>query len=131
MEFVEAIVSSSIKRKFTVHVVENSHIKNFRNWWCKYFKKDANSVETSAKSIPRKAKEHFNISKFHYFLFSSENGKGVIVAKEYIGGISTHTFSLLLPDVPTLNFPVEDAIPTENILFLRRKWNISENVISL
>ncbi|KAF5294064.1 hypothetical protein FQA39_LY13538 [Lamprigera yunnana] len=42
---------------------------------------------------------------------SAESGKGVIVAKEYIGGLSTYTFPLLLPGVKTIGFPVNPAIP--------------------
>lgn len=35
-------------------------------------------METSDRSVLRRAKERFNISKCHYFLFSGESGNGVI-----------------------------------------------------
>lgn len=115
MDYVEMIVTSSAKHRFTVHLVDSSQIKDFRNWWVKYFKKDVISVETSARSVPRNAKERFNISKFHYFLFKQENGKGVIVARNYIGGLTEHTFPLLLPGLVTIDFPKDSAIPNGKV----------------
>nr|CAH7728000.1 unnamed protein product [Callosobruchus chinensis] len=108
MEYVEMIVNSSSKHKFTVHQADSTQIQDFRNWWHRYFKKEAISVEMSARSVPRDA-------KLHYFLFTSENGGGVIAAKDYIGGLMTHTFSLLLPGVVTVDFPNDSAIPKGRI----------------
>lgn len=122
MEYVEMIISSSTKCHFTVHLVDSSHIKDFRNWWSKYFKKDAISVETSsAKSVPRNEKEHFTISKYHNFLLSAESGNNVIVARDYIGGFCTHTFQLLLPGVTTIDFPVHLAIPNGKVPISQKK----------
>ncbi|KAF2879137.1 hypothetical protein ILUMI_27044 [Ignelater luminosus] len=85
--------------------------QKFPKWWRKCFKKDVISVETSARSVPRNAKEHFNISKYHYFLFSRDSGKGVIVGKDFIEGAITNTFPLQLPGVITTEMPVDLAIP--------------------
>nr|CAI5867926.1 unnamed protein product [Callosobruchus analis] len=110
--------------------VDSTQILDFRNWRHRYFKKSAISVETSAKPVPRDARERFNISKFHYFLFTSANGRGVIAAKDYIGGLMTHTFPLLLPGVVTVDFPNESAIPNGRIPITDKKMVLIKKAYS-
>lgn len=121
MEFVETIVTSSVKHNFIVHVIETSHIKDLRNSWHKYFTRDGISTETSAKSLPRNVKMCFHIASFYYFSFSAENCKGVVVSKKYIGGLVINTFALLLSAVSTIKFPVEVVITNRKVPISARK----------
>ncbi|KAF2881070.1 hypothetical protein ILUMI_25106, partial [Ignelater luminosus] len=65
-------------------------------------------LETSARSVPRNATEHFNISKYHYFC-------SVIVGKDFTEGTIINTFPLLLPGVITTEMPVDLATPNGKV----------------
>ncbi|KAF2889205.1 hypothetical protein ILUMI_16968 [Ignelater luminosus] len=88
-------------------------------------------IESSGRSVPRNPKEHFNISKYHYFLFSRHSGKGVIVGKDFIEGAITNTFSLPLPGVITTKMQVDLAIPNEKFPISMKKWITSKSLTHL
>ncbi|KAF2890139.1 hypothetical protein ILUMI_16034, partial [Ignelater luminosus] len=88
-------------------------------------------MESSGRSVPRNPKEHFNISKYHYFLFSRDSGKGVVVGKDFIEGAITNTFSLLLTGVLTTKMQVDLAIPNEKVPISMKKWITSKSLTHL
>lgn len=121
MEYLEMIISSSSKNRFTVHLIDGSHIQDFKTWWPKVYRKNSISQETSSRSIPRSQKESYNISKYHFYKFCRDNGKGVVMTRVYIGGLETNTFSLLLPAITSVELPLQPAYPLEKIPISAKK----------
>nr|CAH7744077.1 unnamed protein product [Callosobruchus chinensis] len=99
------IANASRTQKFEVREVNTIEITNFKAWWPRSYKKNAVSLET--RNLERTQKVHFNISKFHYFVYDSERS-GTVKAAEFIKGVVEHIFDLnqngnnivLLPTTP-------------------------------
>lgn len=61
-QYVEPIISTN-KKKFTVHLVENNWmIKDFKDWWPKYYKRNTLSKDSFGRNVPKDEKIKFNIS---------------------------------------------------------------------
>lgn len=60
-EIADIIVSSSQQGKFSVTMVENEQIKDFKAWWSAYYKRNTPSVESRGRGIPREEKVSFQI----------------------------------------------------------------------
>lgn len=54
------------------------------------------SVESAGKSVPREEKISLKVNSFMQFSHSYQN-PGVLVARDFIDGLQTHTFRLTLP----------------------------------
>nr|CAH7721041.1 unnamed protein product [Callosobruchus chinensis] len=104
-DLTEIIANASRTQKFEVRDVNTIEITNFKAWWPRFYKKNAVSQET--RNLERTQKVHFNISKFHYFVYDSLRS-GTVKAAEFIKGVVEHTFDLsqsgnnivLLPTTP-------------------------------
>lgn len=95
--------------KFTVSMVENDDILNFKNWWGKFYERDAISLESQTRNVPRSAKQHFLVSNFMEFEYSSQM-KGCVITRPFIGNIvQTNTFDLNKNKTQTLTLPTERA----------------------
>lgn len=121
-DYVEMIVSSSAKRKFCVHVVSTEDILDFKSWWPTMYKRNALSVESVLRSIPRDKKISFNIASFHHFQYTSDVFSTVRTSC-MINGLHFHTFKLGRPNVlqSSLAFPSMQAYPQSYIPINARK----------
>nr|CAH7750615.1 unnamed protein product [Callosobruchus chinensis] len=90
-ELTEIIANASRTQKFQVREVYTIKITNFKAWWSRFYKKNAVSLET--RNLERIQKVHFNITKFHCFVYDSERS-GTVRAAEFIKGVVEHTFDL-------------------------------------
>lgn len=45
-QYTEIIISSSLKKRFTVHKIQNDEIPDFKNWWPTFYRRDSCSIET-------------------------------------------------------------------------------------
>lgn len=96
-------------KKFTVSMVNIDDILDFKNWWGKFYKKDAISLESQSRSIPRSDKQHFLVSNFMEFEYSS-NMKGMVITRPFIGnGVRTNTFDLRKNKTQTVTLPTQKA----------------------
>ncbi|XP_047109430.1 uncharacterized protein LOC124777922 [Schistocerca piceifrons] len=96
MQFVELIVAASTFNKYQVNVVSTEFVLAFKQWWPKFYKHNALSLETmNSKVLTRNEKQSFTVSEFMEFEYNSECS-GNVIAKPYIGSLVTHTFRLLL-----------------------------------
>ncbi|KAJ8887766.1 hypothetical protein PR048_013984 [Dryococelus australis] len=75
-----------------------------------YYKRSVISLET--RQHDRESREVFNISKYHYFEYSSEK-KGVVKASEWLGGLVSHTF--VLGKIPDVSLSPITAYPTRQV----------------
>ncbi|KAG8242250.1 hypothetical protein J6590_069623 [Homalodisca vitripennis] len=82
----------------------------------KAYKKMPNSDETSGRNILRENKQPFKVSKYKQFLYNKYT-PGKVVVSEFIGGITTSTFTLL----KTSNLP---ELPTEKAYTLGKKTEV-------
>ncbi|KAK9893080.1 hypothetical protein WA026_023572, partial [Henosepilachna vigintioctopunctata] len=81
-------------KKFTASMVDTIDILHFENWWGKFYKRHAISLESQSGSIPRSHKQHFLVCNFIKFKYSS-NMKGLVVTRPFIGNVViTNTFDL-------------------------------------
>nr|CAH7725408.1 unnamed protein product [Callosobruchus chinensis] len=104
-DLTEITANASRTQKFEVREVSTIEITNFKAWWPRFYKKNAVSLET--RNLERTQKVHFNIRKFHYFVYDSERS-GTVKPAELIKGVVEHTFDLnqsgnnivLLPTTP-------------------------------
>lgn len=55
------------------------------------------------------------MAQFHYFLFDKNLGKGVVQTHTFIGGLGVNTFSLLLPGIIDIYFPLTTAYPNGKV----------------
>ena len=62
------------------------------------------SVETAGKQTPRGEKVQLKVSQFMHYTHSCEN-KGVVTARNFIGGLQCHTFRILGSDPASLSMP--------------------------
>nr|CAH7734822.1 unnamed protein product [Callosobruchus chinensis] len=90
-DLTEIIANASRTQKFEVREVNTIEITNSKAWWPGFYKKNAVSLET--RNLERTQKVHFNISKFHYFVYDSERSE-TVKAAEFIKGEVEHTFDL-------------------------------------
>lgn len=95
-QVTEVIATSSRQHKFTVKEVSTHEIRNFKDYWPKFYKKTCTSEETCRREVPRERKIQFNISNFHYFEYNGIN-TGVVVVSDFINGFVKHTFNLGQP----------------------------------
>ncbi|KAF2896287.1 hypothetical protein ILUMI_09888 [Ignelater luminosus] len=79
----------------------------------KLYKKNAISVETSKRGVPRDQKISFNISTFHQFSYGTDEVKRVVVAKDFVNSFMTHTFRLGLST--NLKEPLERCYPSGKV----------------
>lgn len=114
-EYVEQIILSSQKGNFVVKLVEASDILDFKTWWPAIYKKNVTSIETSRKEGPRSEKFMFNISKFHYFLHTTEK-PGVVTAAPFIAGCMSHNFVLRVPGQRKPSMPNKKAYENINMM---------------
>lgn len=115
-QLVELIVqSSTVPDFFTVHMVTSEDILNFKQWWTRYYKKTALSLETKDKRVPRSQKVDFTISKFHHFNFIKVDGNVPVKCREFINGLTKHTFLLKINNRGVVPLPDQhvymDKIP--------------------
>lgn len=92
-EYVSLMKQSSKSEKFQVKKVETDDIKNFNDWWQKFYKKKTTSLETMGRGINRQNKQDFTISNFMQFEYDAAK-PGTVVASPYIDGLVKHTFRL-------------------------------------
>lgn len=99
----------SAHRKFTVSMVKTDDILDFKGWWTKFYKRDAISVETQSRQVPRNQKQHFLVSHFMEFEYTTDQ-KGCVVCRPFIqnmGRVNTFDLRRNRSVIPTL--PVEKA----------------------
>ena len=114
-EYVELIITSNKSlNRFTVVLPNSDDILNFKGWWPTYFKKTMLSNESLGRNIPRDQKIAFKISNFRHFIHSSEHD-GIVVTKQYIDGLQTHSFRLRNSNKELISFPTRKAYPEGHI----------------
>lgn len=103
MEICQLICSAH--KKFTVSMVKTEDILDFKSWWTKYYKKNSISIETQSRQVPRNEKQHFLVSHFLEFEYSSAQ-KGCVITRPFIQSIGrVNTFDLrknrsVIPEMP-------------------------------
>ncbi|KAJ4426861.1 hypothetical protein ANN_26660 [Periplaneta americana] len=90
-QLTELIIESSTTQKFTVREVDSYTILNFKDWWTKFYKRIAISLESSLNR--RDERVHFGITSLHHFIYDSDT-PGYIVAMAFINGLVKHTFNV-------------------------------------
>lgn len=103
----ELMIRSAYEGKFCVKYVQTEEIKNFSDWWPKYYKKTCLSDDSYGRNIEKKVKLQFHISKFSHFEYSSSH-PGKIRALQFIDSATSSFFSLrkiLNPLVLNQNVP--------------------------
>ncbi|KAJ8888386.1 hypothetical protein PR048_007876 [Dryococelus australis] len=85
-EYIDLIAQSTVTPgKFTVQMVESKDILNFKDWWSKFYKRNV----SYARSVPRDQLQHFNVSAFMEFVYSSDY-IGRVQARPLIDGLIDH-----------------------------------------
>lgn len=113
-QYGELFLRSGKEGRFKLHYVETETIINFHTWWPRFYKKTVCSEETAGRGIPKMAKVTFKVSTYRQFIYKNEN-KGTVTAKEFIGGLTSNTFSLAkteaAPILPSLKAYPMGKIP--------------------
>jgi hypothetical protein len=82
-------------------------------------KSTTNSDETSGRGIPKEQRLTFKITTFKQFSFSKV-AKGKVVARQFIGGLTSSTFTLQKSKVSP-QLPSEKAYPAEKVAINKKK----------
>lgn len=117
-EYVEQVVTSSDRNKFTVVVPETNEILEFKKWSKLNFRGKVLSTESYGRNIPKERKVRLNVSRFKHFSYSS-NYVGQVIAREFIDALDKHTFQIGT-GIP-INLPLEKAHPTGKIPLKKAK----------
>lgn len=93
-EEYELLLASARKDgSFSVRIIRNDEILDFKSWWPKYFKKTCQELSNTSNK-----KEKFAISQYKQFEMLSSN-PGYLVASDTIGGLVKRSFRLVKPKV--------------------------------
>lgn len=92
-EYILLLKRASEKNKFEIKEVSTDSVKNFKEWWPKFYKKQVVSVESSGSKVPRAQKQDFKISTFMQLTYDATS-PGTVVANTFIDGLMSHTFQL-------------------------------------
>jgi hypothetical protein len=84
-------------------------------------KTSINSDETSERGIPKEQRLTFKISTFKQFSFSKV-AKGKVVTRQFIGGLTSSTFTLQKSKVSP-QLPLEKAYPAGKVTINKKKLN--------
>lgn len=100
-EYVEEIMLSTQKEKFTIVMVPTEIILNFKKWWNLFYKKNSISLETAGRQCKKPDKIHFQVLKFYQFEFCTTI-PGCVLARDYIDGLKVHTCIQCIAENPHL-----------------------------
>lgn len=92
-----AQIISNFFKNFTVQVVNQEDVLNFKQWWPKFYKRSRTTDGSCGRHVPKEDKVQFKITKYNQF--SHKKGAvGKVFCKEFIGGIvQAHVFTLRIP----------------------------------
>lgn len=117
-EYTKRISECPRKQKFTVKVPKTEDILDFKQWWPKHYKKTCVSAESQGRGTHKDLKVSFKINQFMHFTYSS-NAPNKVTARNFIEGMSSHTF--LLQTSKDKRIPLPEAKAYTGPLPINRK----------
>ncbi|KAG8294940.1 hypothetical protein J6590_091588 [Homalodisca vitripennis] len=85
--------------------------------------------ETRGKDVPKEKKVSFKISNFMQFSHSHEN-PGIVKAKDFIDGVTEHTFDIKNTNRNRLNLPTQKAYQEDCVPINKKKMDDLEKLKS-
>lgn len=119
-EYRKRILECPRKQKFSIKVPKTEDITDFKQWWPKHYKKTCLSAESQGRGIRKDLKVSFKINQFMHFTYSS-NTPNKVTARDFIEGMSSHTFLLQTSKEKRIPLPEEKAY-TGPLPINKKKW---------
>ncbi|KAJ4437627.1 hypothetical protein ANN_17772 [Periplaneta americana] len=99
-------------------MIQTAGILDFNHWWKTYFKKSVLSIESMGRGVKRDQKVTFHVNDFMEFQYEVDHISG----RNFIGGLTVHTFKLFLSRSVLPMLPSVPAYPHGYYQTLRN-WN--------
>lgn len=108
-EYYNIIANAS--KEFAVFMLQSNQIYDFVQWWPQYYKKTCLSIESVGKGVPK------SVMYFEY----NKNQMGVILTRNFIDGITSHSFPLLRNMAQPISFPPPEKAYPRNCVSINPK----------